>query len=444
MSATQQIEIENENDALKAQMKSLQLTIQTYQDENSKIMSEKEELIKQMNDLREKSEEAVSKVFLKSDAMTNFKQELNRLTEDNINYKKELNDLRIKYKEFERENNELKEKNIKYEKSLNESRLNENILTQKLSKQSVELLELKNILQEFQTKYDHLFIENSTYQQENEQLKDTADEIQLITRTNNANEPSSASIKWRYKKTITNAKMEECLNDLHFEHNPSITITPSNNQQYSMNMITPHRTSPNIISPNIMSPHLMSPHNITPRSVIVNTILSPNGLKRPFVYNFECADLNQGPFMVPPPPPPSNLPLLNISSGFDEIEESPNNSPNPQLQNEQSQNEKANSLHETVSIKSSIDCDQEREEREERDELEREWRKKCEDLKAENDSLRKLCEDLKKKKKKDKIDFIKQKGDKVRAYELKTSRYGCNGYFAFNCFPNKGMKEEDE
>mmetsp|Transcript_65424 Transcript_65424/g.58710 ORF Transcript_65424/g.58710 Transcript_65424/m.58710 type:complete len:524 (+) Transcript_65424:34-1605(+) len=493
--------IQTENDTLKAQIKSLQLTIQTYQDENGKFISEKEELMKQMTDLREKSEQTASTVFLKSEAMTNLKQELNGLTEDNINYTKQLNDLQIKLKEFETENNELKEKNTKYEKSLNESRLNEDTLTQKLSKQSAELLELKNILQEFQTKYDHLFIENSCFQQENEQLKDTADEIQLITRTNNGIEPSAPSIKWRYQKTMTdNAKMEECLNELHLSSSTSVTITPSSYKHGGsmtvtntpFNIITPitpklHTHSTRVISPrpNASTPRSLM-HSITPKSSRAHTLLSPNGIKKPFVYNFESTDFglgtsprtgtgtghNNNTFMAPPP---SNLPLLNATSGgFDEIEESPAESLRTMEEHE------SMSIQDDIMDRSSVDEDGDGdikvngEDRwnKQREELDAEWRKKCEDLKAENESLRKLCDEyrnkqsysddsmfsaidegeLKKTKKKkskckkdkdkDKMSKMKEMEDKARAYDLKTSRFGCNGYLVFNCFSNKGMKDD--
>ena len=204
---------------------------------------------------------------------------------------------------------------------MNESRLNEDILTHKLSKQSAELLQIENILQDQQTKYDNLFIENWCFQQENKKLKDTANEIELITKSNNKNEASATSIKWRYKKTITNGNMEEYLNELH-----------------------------------------LSLLNVT--SVDVNEFSIDDDIKINEYWHNKMSKM--------------------------------------------------------------------------REELELEWTKKCQDLKIENDLLKKLCDEMKKyKKNKDKINKLKEMEDKAIAYDLATSPFGCNGYLAFNCFSNK-------
>ena len=382
--------------------------------------------------------------------MSNLKQELNQLSEDNINYKIQINKITIKLKQFETENDELKQQNIKYEKSLNESRLNEDELQQNYTKQKAELNELKNVLQDFQTKYDHLFIENSCFQQENSKLIDEVDEIKLITNEGAFGKKTQSTINWRYQKTMT-SKMDECLNELH-QKDPSITITPSTYYQNGSNGNNAFYHN-NIINP--ITPKFGKSQQSISSQQAFGGVISPKATtpKIPLVYNFESTDFGVSPqggnninSVVG-----NGMPLLNVTSGnFDEIEESPAASlktvhENGDLsQDDDGYSECSNGtvnviedkmmkLNELTEEDWQNMMDKQRDDMMiERQEMEKEWKRKFEGLRQENEKLKRLCvEESCKKKGERSGKWNKLKEMEIRAIQidLKGAKVSCNSYY---------------
>mmetsp|Transcript_63022 Transcript_63022/g.100124 ORF Transcript_63022/g.100124 Transcript_63022/m.100124 type:complete len:431 (+) Transcript_63022:52-1344(+) len=353
--------LQNENEALRVKIQNLELTLQTYQDENTKFEAEKMELTKQIGEFREKAEEAESREYLKSQRISNLEQQLNELSEENMNYAKQIKTYKENLQTIQERHNQVKQENGKYQASLHETQKRLESATQNCESQKAELFEVQHQFAEIRDKYDELTIENSCFQQENEQLNIAVEEISKMESDCHEEEEqhdrNGVSVRWRCRRTEMQSKLEEYSSLLSLQM-VSPNVTPSNHRIYCGNNNT--MTVP-----------------ITPNSK-PNSCRTPNA--RPLFYNFESPN-----YLALTP---RNLTMNRKYDGDQSPAESVKHEDKQyQVGEAETKQEEESDVNVEAVYQTLLEKQQTRMLLE-REEMETEWRQKLEALKLENEKLK--------------------------------------------------------